>query len=181
MMHCIETTIDIHRPLQEVYDQWSRLLGFPRFMRHVTRVHRIGPRSLRWFVRIAGRTEIFETRVTEQVPGRRVAWESVRGFAHSGEVTFRRWRDGCVRLTVRLCYPPKGILLRLAGRLGLMGRAIEEDLAAFKRVLETRRSGRCAVGPPGAPPRLLGSLNRAVAVGYQRCSTSQRRVPSASS
>ncbi|GAB3661862.1 SRPBCC family protein [Zhihengliuella somnathii] len=81
-------SIDVLAPVDEVYAAWADVQSFPRFMTAVAEVRPIDDATHHWFATIAGVTREFTTRITEQEPGRLIAWETTEGLVHAGRVTF---------------------------------------------------------------------------------------------
>lgn len=81
-------SIDVLAPVDTVYAAWADFESFPRFMTAVAEVKPIDDVTHHWFATIAGVTREFTTRITDQDPGRLIAWETTEGLLNSGRVTF---------------------------------------------------------------------------------------------
>lgn len=137
----VEKSIRIDAAPNEVYDLWSNYENFPRFMSHVLEVRDLGRRRSHWVVQGPAGTQFeFDSVLTEQVKGRRLAWRSEPDaeILNSGSVRFEPYRGGTL-VTVRLSYTPP------AGKLGhglasLLGadpkRQMDDDLARMKHFVE---------------------------------------------
>ena len=137
----LEKSIRIDASPNEVYDLWNNYENFPRFMSHVLEVRDLGRRRSHWTVQGPAGTQFeFDSTLTEQVRGRRLAWRSEPGaeIENNGLVRFEPYRGGTL-VTVRLSYMPP------AGRLGhglasLLGsdpkRQMDDDLARMKHFIE---------------------------------------------
>ncbi|MET0981469.1 MAG: SRPBCC family protein, partial [Telluria sp.] len=137
----LEKSIRIDASPDEVYDLWSNYENFPRFMSHVLEVRDLGRRRSHWVVQGPAGTQFeFDSMLTEQVKGRRLAWRSEPGaeITNSGLVRFEPYRGGTL-VTVRLSYmPPAGKLGH--GLASLLGsdpkRQMDDDLARMKHFVE---------------------------------------------
>ncbi|MFC5460801.1 SRPBCC family protein [Massilia niabensis] len=137
----VEKSIRIDASPDEVYDLWNNYENFPRFMSHVVEVRDLGRRRSHWVVQGPAGTQFeFDSMLTEQVKGRRLAWRSEPDaeIQNSGSVRFEPYRGGTLA-TVRLSYTPP------AGKLGhgiaaLLGsdpkRQMDDDLARMKHFIE---------------------------------------------
>jgi len=135
----LSESIDIARDVDTVFAAWSRVEDFPKIMRSVHRTRRIGDQSVLWDVDVAGRQVVWEARVVECVPGRRLRWESCWGARNFGEVRFERLPGANTRLRVEIGFEPRTTIERLGSRLGLPGFHVRQELDAFRRSVEGRR------------------------------------------
>ncbi|CNG76332.1 cyclase/dehydrase [Mycobacterium tuberculosis] len=143
-MSAITESVNVTVPIRTAYDQWTRFEAFPLFMDGVEEVRRLDGTTLRWRTRIAGVTREFDARITELVPGERVAWTSLDGPARAGVVTFRRLDGTTTRVTVQLEIDPAGFAERGGDRLGALTHRVRGDLRRFKTFVE-------AAGPAAGP------------------------------
>ena len=72
-----------------VYNQWTQFETFPLFMGGVERVVQVDDRTLDWTASIAGQSRSWRARITEQLPDRIIAWESIDGARNAGSVHFQ--------------------------------------------------------------------------------------------
>ena len=63
-------------------------------MEGVEEVRQVTDESLEWRAEIAGQTRTWGTRITEQVPDRKIAWVAVEGEQLDGTVEFESRRRG---------------------------------------------------------------------------------------
>jgi uncharacterized membrane protein len=137
-------TVTIGRPRQEIYDAWRNFTRFPDFMENVTQVRDLGDNRSRWQIKAPGGGEVeLVTKIVEDVPGERIAWESEEG---SGI-------DTAGILTLTDAPPGRGTYVRLLMSYdppgGAIGRGIAKllqrepslqarrDLRRFKQLMET--------------------------------------------
>ena len=137
----VENSIHIDASPKEVFDAWSEVENFPRFMSHVTEVRDLGHRRSHWVVRGPGGMEYAWNAVTtEQSRPDRLSWRSEPGseIEQEGTVTFEPSAGG-TRVTVHMTYsPPAGALGHgIARMLGAdPQRQMDDDLARMKEFIE---------------------------------------------
>lgn len=134
-------TIDVDVPVEVAYDQWTMLQMFPVFMDDVDAVTKIGKGRHRWVTKIAGVEREFESEVVDQTPAQRIAWSSVDGLQHEGEVTFEPVDDERTTITVCLDLEPNTATEHLADKLGVVRRRLQTSLEEFKQNVEARPTG----------------------------------------
>lgn len=147
----VEKTITIHAPVQDILDLFTKPENFPRFMRHVKEVRRLGENRWRWTVVGPGGTPYeWEGCLDRLVPNELVTWKSAEGasVANAGAVSFETIGPGVTRLTIRLRYwPPGGLIGHEVARL--LGddpkRELDEDMLRLKSLVEFGRT----TGPDG--------------------------------
>jgi uncharacterized membrane protein len=137
-MAAVTESVDVHRPLQTVYNQWTQFEEFPRFMEGVEEVRQLDDKHLHWVAEIAGRREEWDAEITEQKPDERVAWKSTNGHGQAGVVTFHRLSDDETRITVQMEWDPEGLGEKAASALGVDSRRVRGDLERFKEFIESR-------------------------------------------
>ncbi|MFF5703799.1 hypothetical protein ACFY7H_15020 [Streptomyces sp. NPDC012794] len=113
-------SVDVGVEAQDAYDQWTRYRGL-----------RKSPGG--------GRTGTFRSRtarVTERIPGERIAWtaEGARGTTR-GVVTFHALGDGLTRVLLAVEHHPRGVVERAARLCGAPGRRVRGDLRGYARFL----------------------------------------------
>ena len=137
-MTTIEQAVEVHVPLAEAYNQWTRFEDFPKFMEGVEEVRQLDDTHLHWVAEVGGRRHEWDAVVTEQKPDERVAWKNTDGKENAGVVTFHRIDDTTTRLMVQLDYLPEGIIEKLGDAIGAPERRIKGDLERFKELVESR-------------------------------------------
>jgi len=150
----VENSIHIDASPKEVYDAWSDVENFPRFMSHVTEVRDLGHRRSHWSVRgPAGLEYAWNAVMTEQSRPDRLSWRSEPGseIEQEGTISFEPSRGGTL-VTVRMSYaPPAGVLGHgIARMLGAdPQRQMDDDLARMKAFIE--RGGAHYANQQAAP------------------------------
>ena len=151
-------SVTIDRPREELYRFWRDFNNLPRFMHNVRSVSVRGAELSHWIIEApAGKTVEWDSKITQDDPGRLIAWESQDGASvpNSGKVEFLESPDGrgsVVRMT--LTYdPPGGAVGKLIAKLFQKEPKVQarQDLRRFKQLMET---GEVATArPPDAAPR----------------------------
>lgn len=141
----IERTIEIEvsRPLAEVYEIWADMENLPRWMRFVKEVKVLpgtGEMS-RWkFGPGAPLLVEWTSRITQRIPLRLIAWESVSGLTNRGRAEFFPTPKGC-RLRLTLAFDaPGGIVGVLLDQIGVQHWVDEnllDDLKRFQQLIES--------------------------------------------
>jgi uncharacterized membrane protein len=137
-------TVTIGRPRREIYDAWRNFTRFPEFMENVTRVEDLGDNRSRWLIKAPAGGEVeLMTRIIEDVPGERIAWESEpgSGIDTSGILTLTDAPPGrgtYVRLLMSYD-PPGGAIGRGIAKLLQREPSLQarRDLRRFKQLMET--------------------------------------------
>jgi uncharacterized membrane protein len=138
-MASITESIDVDVPVTTAYNQWTQFETFPEFLNFVDSVTQIDDVTNRWKVTIGGVEREFVTKITEQHPDERVAWNSTGGEVdHAGVVTFHRLSDTTTRVTVQLDWEPEGLREKLGAAIGVDDHAVRKDLRNFKEFIEAR-------------------------------------------
>lgn len=160
----VEEAVTIGLPPEELYAFWRDFGNLPRFMKHleaVTVQDGDGTRS-HWVAKAPlGLHAEWDAEITEDVPGRRIAWRSLEGsqIQNEGHVDFRpapgdRGTEVHVALTYR---PPGGTLGTAVARLLGEEPAVQiaEDLRRLKRLMEVGQEPTTE-GQPSGRKSVLG-------------------------
>jgi uncharacterized membrane protein len=135
-MERIEKTIEVDRPVRTVYNQWTQFEEFPRFMEGVKQVTQLDDQRLHWVAEISGKQKEWDATITEQIPDRRISWQSEGGEFNAGTVSFEPVGPDRTRITLELVYDPKGFVENAGDALGIVSRRVEGDLKRFKEFIE---------------------------------------------
>lgn len=140
----LERSIQIGRPMNEVFAAWSRFDELPQRISALRRVDVSGDRST-WIIQLDGRHFNFEAVTSQLVPNQAIGWKSVSGPKHSGRINFARLgNDTLVHVTMNYA-PPLGRFGRLLAPItDHLESRIEEALRDFKRSLEASASGEAS-------------------------------------
>jgi uncharacterized membrane protein len=137
-MSTTTASVDVNRPIDVVYNQWTQFESFPEFMEGVERIEQRDDTHLHWVIKVGGITREFDATVTEQHPEERVAWKSDSGPDHAGVVTFHRLDDEKTRVTTQMDVDPEGFVENVADKLGILKARVSGDLERFKKFIEGR-------------------------------------------
>lgn len=139
----VEESVIIARPPREVYDFWRDFTKLPQFMDNIESVTRINEVRSHWVIKAPAGTSVeFNSLVTEDIPGRLIAWKSEEGASvpNRGRVEFIETSDGLgTNVRTSLSYdPPAGAFGRIVAKLfqrepGVQAR---QDLDRLKGILE---------------------------------------------
>lgn len=133
--------IRINAPVEQVYAFWQNYDNFPRFMAHLKEVRDLGNGKSHWVANgPADRPIEWDAQITEQIPNRVIAWESLPGSEvyNAGRVRFESV-DGATRVDVFMTYnPPGGVAGHaIAALFGVDPKsAMDDDLLKLKALLE---------------------------------------------
>ena len=137
-------TVTIGKPRQEIYDRWRDFTRFPEFMDNVKSVEDLGGGRSRWSIKgPAGKDITLVTRLVEDVPGQRIAWESEDGSdidtAGVLELTDAPPGRGTYVCLLMSYDPPGGAIGRGIAKLLQREPSLQarRDLRRFKQLMET--------------------------------------------
>jgi uncharacterized membrane protein len=156
----IDTRLVVWRRPPEVYEAWRSFERLPGVLRHLHCVEVLDEQRSRWVVEgPLGRRLEWVSEITEDEPGRSLAWRSVEGspVEQLGSIVFDDWRDGAtlMRVDVRLL-PPGGTAGNVAATVlrPALARGLHEDLRRFKALLEAGEVPTTEGQPHGERGRL---------------------------
>jgi len=138
-MECVEKSIEVDAPLQQVYNQWTQFEDFPKFMAGVEEVHQIDNKRLHWVAEIGGKRKEWEAEIYEQAPDEKIAWRSTSGARNFGVVHFKPLDANRTEVHLKMNYEPEGVSEQVGDMLGVVGRRVEGDLKRFKEFLQERQ------------------------------------------
>ncbi len=139
----VEESVIVDRMPREIYDFWRDFANLPQFMDNIESVTRIDEVRSHWKIKAPAGTSVeFNSLVTEDIPGRLIAWKSEEGASvpNRGRVEFIETSSGGgtnVRTTISYD-PPAGAFGRIVAKLfqrepGVQAR---QDLDRLKQLLE---------------------------------------------
>jgi uncharacterized membrane protein len=135
-MSRIEKSIEIDRPVTQVYNQWTQFEDFPAFMDGVEDVRQLDDKRLRWTTRVGGVDREFDTEIIEQKPDQQISWRTEDGEDHTGAVTFEDLGGNSTRVSVVMSYRPENWVEKVGDALHVLDRRVEKDLERFKKLIE---------------------------------------------
>src|SRR5207248_916611 len=120
-----DRTVQIGRPVDEVFRAWSDLEALPDHVSMIKRVRSFGRRS-HWTVAINGRPFEWDAELIQGVPNRALGWKSVNGPKHTGRINFAPLGNDTL-VHVQMNYAPP---------LGAFGRAVLETFDKVDQYVE---------------------------------------------
>jgi uncharacterized membrane protein len=121
----------VKAPIDDVYEQWSRVEDLPKFITPLRNVQRMDDTrfSYTWDRNGSERRGIFQ--ILLRIPGHRIAWGSMSNGLMSGVVCFepRPHQETEITLKVRSIFAPSSL-----------SRRVKEYLANFKRLVENGKA-----------------------------------------
>lgn len=141
----LSKSITVNRPRDEVYRYWRDFSNMPTFMEFIERVEARDDHHAHWVARIpmTDQTIEWDTYVTEDIPGERLAWMSEPNapVRNLGWVTFREaYRGGGTEIQAVVAHEVPGGQLGYALARGISkftGFKAEQNLRRFKQLMET--------------------------------------------
>jgi uncharacterized membrane protein len=109
-------------------------------MEGVKEVEQLDDKRLHWKAEIAGKSEEWEAVITEQIPNKRIAWQSTSRAENSGTINFSAWGANQTELSLDVEYQPEGMVENLGDMLGLVSARIYGDFKRFKDFIETKHT-----------------------------------------
>ncbi|HEU0135253.1 MAG TPA: SRPBCC family protein [Allosphingosinicella sp.] len=139
----VEESVIINRSPREIYDFWRDFENLPQFMDNIESVTKISEVRSHWKIKAPAGTSVeFNSLVTEDIPGRLIAWKSEEGASvpNRGRVEFIETSSGGgtnVRATISYD-PPAGAVGRVVAKLFQREPSVQarEDLDRLKQLLE---------------------------------------------
>lgn len=135
-MHMVEQSIEINAPVETVYNQWTQLEEFPRFMEGVEEARQLDDKRLLFRGKVAGRQHEWEAEIIEQVPEQKIAWRSRAGKPNEGTVFFDKKADGRTEVRAAISFEPEGAMEKMGNALGVADARVKGDLKRFKKFIE---------------------------------------------
>jgi uncharacterized membrane protein len=134
----IVETIEINVPVRTAYNQWTQFEDFPQFMASVHEIRQLDDKHLHWKANVAGEEKEWDVEITEQIPDKRIAWQSTTGVPNGGVATFHKISDSTCRVAVQMDYQPEGAMEKLGDAFGAVRMELRGNLQKFKEMLESR-------------------------------------------
>ncbi len=151
----LEKSIQVGRPIEDVFRAWSELHSLPRYLPMVQRIDSQGKRS-HWVIRLDGRNIEWDAKLTQRIPNQALGWTSVTGPKHPGRINFARLgNDTLVHVVMNYAPPAGAITSGVVEAFGRVEGILEQALREFKAGLEgkgqeeARRTGTYG-GYPGS-------------------------------
>jgi len=123
----------VDAPVRRVYEQWTKIEEFPKFMNAIREVRRIEGNRFFWRVERGGREYESVVEVVLLIPERRIAWRSIAGAESSGVVGFDPLPGNQTLVTFKMRFTPDA---GWANSTALLFR-IKKRLESFKAFIES--------------------------------------------
>jgi uncharacterized membrane protein len=137
----LEESIQIARPVSEVFQAWIDLEELPRYLEYVKRIRVAGQTSY-WTVTVDGKDFKWQARTVQLIPNEAIGWKSVRGPKHTGRISFSKIGDDTLMHVTMNYAPPLGSLSStLPSGDDHLESYIAKSLRDFKHALEQGSSG----------------------------------------
>lgn len=143
----IRTSINIDKPVDEVYDFWRKLENLPKFMAHLKIVEETSETKSHWTAKgPAGIGTIsWDAEILTDEPGKVLSWRSLPGSTidNAGKVAFRKNGEGGTELDVMITYrAPMGVAGESAAKLlnPYFENMVTSDIENLKTYLETGKN-----------------------------------------
>src|SRR3979411_696107 len=135
----VEKSIEVEKPVDQVYAQWTQFEDFPKFMGNVEEVRQLDDKHLEWRAKVAGTERRWKAEIGEQKPNQVIAWRSITGDKNQGKVEFQPI-NGHTVVKLALDYdPPAGVAGEAGDKLvQATPRTAEEDLTRFTQFIAQR-------------------------------------------
>jgi len=138
-------SVTVHAPAHQVYELFTHLNDFPKFMRFVKEVTYYDDQRSHWVVQVLQQYEWDAVNV-DWIPDQQVGWRSTSGLNNSGKVQFQGLGPNRTMVHVYLSYtPPSGPLGAIGETLGFntyFESLLQKELHNFAHMVEQ--------APPGA-------------------------------
>jgi uncharacterized membrane protein len=132
----LEKSLQIGRPVDDVFRAWSDFEHLPRLVRLIEEVRVQGKRS-HWKMRLNGRSFEWDAELTQSIPNQALGWKSVSGPKHTGRINFSSLGND-TEVHVVMNYAPVGGELAgdLTGQTAGLEHCLAQALRDFKAALE---------------------------------------------
>jgi uncharacterized membrane protein len=145
-------SVEVHSPVDRVYDQWLRFDEYPRFLSHVDAVQALPGGRLHWVATMGGERREWLADLVEQQPKRRLSWVGKDRVHEAAVLTFEEVEPQCTRVTMALTWRPEGFGQRVDDASpGRMQDRVEQALESFKGFMEVHGDHE--------PQRVVGQLS----------------------
>ena len=132
----LEDSVQIGRPVAEVFRAWSDLESIAGYMEFVNSIRVDGDISI-WDATIDGKNFRWKAQTTQIVPNEAIGWKSVSGPKHTGRITFSKIGDDTLVHVTMNYAPPVGVFGRLLSPFSDHFEGyISQSLRDFKNAME---------------------------------------------
>jgi uncharacterized membrane protein len=132
----IQEQIDIAVPRRIVYDQWTQFEDLDDRSRAVQNVTQEDDETTSWQGKMLFFTRNWDAEIVQQVPDRRIVWESSGDVDHRGVVTFHELAEDLTRVQIEMEYHPTGVVEKIGNLFLTVRHRVRKDLRLFRHHLE---------------------------------------------
>jgi uncharacterized membrane protein len=128
-----QNVVVVKAPIDQVYEQWSRVEDLPKFITPLREVRKIDDAHFCYTWHPNGDEQHGVFHIVLRIPRRRIAWRTMSNGFMSGVVSFepRSQHETEVTLKIRSIFDPPNL-----------SRRVEEYLGNFKRLLESEEAAQ---------------------------------------
>lgn len=138
-MATVQQSIEINVPVHVLYNQLTQFEDYPSFMDDVKAVRQIDDTHMHWMTMMANRPVEWDAEITEQEPGRCIAWQNTSGPANGGRIDVQPVGADASCVTFTLQSMPEQVPGSMAGESeDEMAQRLKFDLVRLKDLLESR-------------------------------------------
>ncbi|MGE5649743.1 MAG: SRPBCC family protein [Bacillota bacterium] len=139
----IQQSIEINVPVHAAYSKLVQFDEYPRFMQGVETVRQTDDTHLHWTAKMAERDMEWDAEITERREDRCIAWRNLSGPQNIGKVELQELGRDKASITLTMECEPGQMPGQMPGAQGgnaegTMAQRVWEDLARFKKLVETR-------------------------------------------
>ncbi len=126
-INAAQNVVVVKAPIDQVYEQWSRVEDLPKFITPLRDVHKIDDAHFSYTWHPNGDKQQGVFHIVLRIPRRRIAWRTMSNGFMSGVVSFEQLSQEKTEVTlkVRSIFDPPGL-----------SRRVDEYLRNFKRLVE---------------------------------------------
>jgi uncharacterized membrane protein len=132
-INAAQNVVVVKAPIDQVYEQWSRVEDLPKFITPLRAVHKIDDARFSYTWHPNGDEQQGVFHIVLRIPGRRIAWRTMSNGFMSGVVSFEQLsqEETEITLKIRSIFDPPNL-----------SRRVEEYLGNFKRLLESEEAAQ---------------------------------------
>ena len=135
----VGASILVDAPVHWVYEHWTRVEEFPKFMNAVREVRRIEGNRFYWRVERGGREYESILEIVLQIPERRIAWRTISGAESAGVVGFDPLPEDKTLVSFKMKYSPDAGWSNSAALLTRVRKRLENFKVFIESLPEAQR------------------------------------------
>ena len=133
----VGASILVDAPVHRVYEHWTRVEEFPKFMNAVREVRRTEGSRFYWRVERGGREYESILEIVLQIPERRIAWRTISGAESAGVVGFDPLPGDKTLVSFKMKYTPDAGWSNSAALLNRVRKRLENFKVFIESLPET--------------------------------------------